>query len=102
MQFRDDSCTWEDMKGNFEINRHALQLYIPVRDDGKIDCWQEGYGRRFPRLDYSKGFPDWWWLQRIDIQMPSQHWQEGHQYAAEVTLAHFYQIGHPKNEVCTY
>ena len=99
MQYKDDSCTFDDMKDHFKINRHALQLYIPVRDDGKIDCWTRGMGRRFPRLDYSKGFPDWWWLQRTDIAVPSHHTQEGFRYAAEVTLAHFYEIGHSKNEV---
>ena len=99
MQYRDDTCTFDDMKSQFEINRHALQIWIPVKDNGKIDCWEEGKGRRYPRLDYSKGFPDWWYLQRTDISVPSQHTQEGHRYAAEVTLAHFYEIPHAKNEV---
>ena len=99
MQYRDDTCTFDDMKSQFEINRHALQIWIPVKDNGKIDCWEQGKGRRYPRLDYSKGFPDWWYLQRTDISVPSQHTQEGHRYAAEVTLAHFYEIPHAKNEV---
>ena len=99
MQYKDDTCTFDRMKSEFESNRHALQIWIPVRDDGQIDCWEKGKGRRFPRLDYSKGFPDWWWLQRTDISVPSQHTQEGNRYAAEVTLAHFYQIAHHKNEV---
>lgn len=55
--------------------------------------------REFPRLDYSKGFPDWWHMARIDISTPSQHFQEGNQYAAEVTLAHFYEKDHFKNHV---
>lgn len=99
MHYKDDTCTWDSMKDQFEINRHALHIHIPTREDGTIDCWEEGLGRRFPRLDYSKGFPDWWWMQRTDIVTPSLHWQEGHQYAAEVTLAHFYQIPHDKNQV---
>jgi hypothetical protein len=99
LQFKDDTCTWDDMRDQFEINRHALQIHVPTREDGKIDCWVQGEGRKFPRLDYSKGFPDWWWMQRTDIVMPSLHWQEGHQYAAEVTLAHFYEVAHSKNEV---
>jgi hypothetical protein len=100
MQYKDDTCTWDRMKSQFQINRQALQIVIPIRDDGKIDCWEQGMGRRFARLDYSKGFPHWWYLQRTDISVPSQHMQEGTRYAAEVTLAHFYQIGHYKNQVC--
>lgn len=99
MQFRDDTCSWDDLKDQFTIQRHSLQINMPQRDNGEIDCFDEEKGRRYPRLDYSKGFPDWWWLQRTEIMVPSQHTQEGHQYAAEVILAHFYQIEHYKNHV---
>jgi hypothetical protein len=100
MQYKDDSCTWDDMKDQFTIARHALQIHIPQLENGDIACEQNGV-RRYPRLDYSKGFPDWWWMQRMDIMVPSQHVQEGNRYAAEVTLAHFYEIAHPKNQVGT-
>jgi hypothetical protein len=102
MAYRPDSCSWEDMatKDTFQIERHALQIHIPTNDDGDIDCTRKSdNARRWPRLDYSKGFPDWWWMSRMDVTVPSQHHQEGVQYAAEVTLAHFYEIGHPKNQV---
>lgn len=99
MQYRDDSCSWEDMEDQFEIERHSLKINIPVRPNGDIDCVREDGQRRFPRLDYSKGFPDWWWMDHMSITTPSNHIQEGTQYAAEVILAHFYQIAHPKNQV---
>ena len=100
MQYRDGTCKWENMLGQFTIERHALQLHMPTRTDGTLDCLKTGFGRQWPRLDYSKGFPHWWWLARTDITTPSQHNQEGFQYAAEVTLAHFYsEKAHIKNEV---
>jgi hypothetical protein len=102
MAYRPDSCSWEDMatKDTFQIERHALQVNIPTLPNGDIDCMRPSDGaRRWPRLDYSKGFPDWWWMSRMDVTVPSQHHQEGKQYAAEVTLAHFYEVTHPKNQV---
>lgn len=103
MQTRDDTCSWEDMRNQFTIERHALQIHTPQLETGEINCFEEPLGRRYPRLDYSKGFPDWWWLQRTDIMVPSQHRQEGIQYAAEVVLAHFYSIDMEtdKNQVCS-
>ena len=101
MQYRDDTCDWSDMEDQFEIARHALKINIPIQSNGDIDCVRESDGfRQFPRLDYSKGFPDWFWLDHIEITVPSSHTQEGKRYAAEVILAHFYQIDHPKNQVC--
>jgi hypothetical protein len=87
------------MLGSFEINRHALQIHTPIRSDGDVDCVNNANERKYPKLDYSKGFPDWWWLSRTDISVPSQHVQEGKRYAAEVTLAHFYEIDHYKNKL---
>lgn len=98
MQTRDDSCTFDDIKGNFAIARHALQINIPQLDDGDIDCMEDGR-RLYPRVDYSKGFPNWWLMQRVDVMVPSQHTQEGNQYAAEVVLAHYYEIDFEKNQV---
>jgi hypothetical protein len=98
MLYKDDSCSWDDMKSQFKIARHALQVDIPQLPNGDIDCVEEGV-RRYPRLDYSKGFPDWWFMQRTEIQVPSQHHQEGTPYAAEVVLQHFYEIDHYKNKV---
>ena len=99
MQFEDGSCQWDDMKGHFEINRHALQIHTPMRDNGDIDCADADGNRKYPRLDYSKGFPDWWHLDRTDIKVPSEHTQHGRRYAAEVSLAHFYELDHYKNQI---
>lgn len=99
MQYKDDTCDWEDMKDQFTIERHALQIHTPQLRNGDIACQASDGRRRYPRIDYSKGFPDWWWMQRTDVMVPSQHTQEGIQYAAEVTLAHFYEINHVKNQV---
>ncbi|GAX10104.1 hypothetical protein FisN_3Lh293 [Fistulifera solaris] len=98
MEYRPDTCTWDDMKTQLTIERHALQIHVPQLPNGDIDCfrWDK---RRYPRIDYSKGFPDWWWMQRTDIHVPSNHIQEGTRYAAEVVLAHFYEIKHEKNQL---
>lgn len=99
MNFEDGTCLWEDMSGHFEISRHSLQMYIPMRDDGDIDCANASGERKYPRLDYSKGFPDWWHLDRTDIKVPSEHTQQGKRYAAEVVLSHFYELDHYKNQI---
>ena len=98
MQTRDDTCSFDDLRDSFSIERHALRLEIPQLPDGQIAC--EEFGQRlYPRLDYSKGFPNWWWMQRVEIMAQSQHIQEGVRYAAEVILEHFYELDHYKNQV---
>jgi hypothetical protein len=99
MQYKDGSCQFEDVIDQFEIARHALQMHIPLRDNGDIDCINEAGERKFPKVDYSKGFPDWWHLSRTDISVPSEHVQHGQRYAAEVVLSHFYEIDHYKNKL---
>jgi hypothetical protein len=99
MNFEDGSCQWDDMKESFEISKHALQIHTPMRKNGDIDCANAEGERLYPRLDYSKGFPDWWHLDRTDVKVPSEHTQHGKRYAAEISLAHFYEIGHYKNQV---
>jgi hypothetical protein len=102
MQHKADSCTWEDMvnKDTFKILRSSLRINIPITQDGEIDCVDPVDGeRRFPRLDYSKGFPDWWLMDHIDLSVPGHHGQEGKLYPAELTLAHYYEKAHDKNQV---
>ena len=65
---------------------------IPVRSDGEIDCQAPNGERRYPRLDYSKGFNNWWFLSNTKISTPSEHVQQGKRYAAEVQLSHFYEF----------
>ena len=99
MKYEDSSCTWEQLEGEkaFSIERHALKMSQPLEpgNDGegsiKIGC-NSGDGRRFGRIDFSKGFSDWWFLSHIDFKVPSEHTQEGKRYSAEVQMAHFYSI----------
>jgi len=99
MNFEDGSCKWDDMEESFEINKHALQIHTPMRSNGDINCANAEGERLYPRLDYSKGFPDWWHLDRTDVKVPSEHTQHGKRYAAEISLAHFYELDHWKNQV---
>eukprot|EP00980_Cylindrotheca_fusiformis_P006472 scaffold1377_cov126-Cylindrotheca_fusiformis.AAC.17 len=99
MQFKDGTCDWDDVKDQFVIGRHGLQHKIPVKKNGDIDCKSLDGERRFPRLDYSKGFSDWWFLSQTEISVPSEHVQHGKRYDAEVVLSHFYEFKHPWNRV---
>lgn len=99
IQYLDGTCSWEDMDGHFEIGRSALRLHTPLTNGGDIDCVNQDGERKFPKLDYSKGFPDWWYLSETSITVPSEHVQHGKRYAAEVKLSHFYEIDHYKNKL---
>lgn len=81
---------------SFTIERHALRIRQPItvlqNETAVINCFKEGLGSRFGRLDYSKGFSDWWFLSHIDIHTPSEHTQEGQRYDAELQLHHFYSV----------
>jgi hypothetical protein len=78
---------------NFRIRRHALQILTPVNENGELQC---GSGQKFPKLDYSKGFPDWWFLSHTEVTVPSEHTQDGKRYAGEVHLSHFYSVDHER------
>lgn len=97
MKYEDSSCTW-DMLANqnaFSIERHALKITQPLEpvDGGqRIACPNTQRGRRFGRIDFSKGFSDWWFLSHIDLKVPSEHYQEGKRYSAEAQMYHFYSI----------
>ena len=97
----DGSCVWEDMEDQFEIGRSSLTIHTPLQSNGDIDCVNSEGERKFPKLDYSKGFPDWWYLSQTDITVPSEHVQHGKRYAAEVKLSHFYELDHYKNKLGT-
>ena len=71
----------------------------PLTKDGQLACENEN-GNRYPRADYSKGFPDWFHLAHTEITVPSVHTQEGKRYDAEIHLNHFYENGDiPKDKV---
>jgi hypothetical protein len=108
MRFKDGACTWEDIidndrsihRNNFLIQRHALQILQPIDQSGNLQCWNDTLGGAiYPRLDYSKGFPNWWHLAHTSIKVPSEHVQDGKRYDAEVSLEHFYEVENYKNQV---
>jgi hypothetical protein len=101
IKYERGTCDWYDFQDQFKIMRHALRFSVPLLTNGDVDCEKDGQ-RAYPRTDYSKGFPNWWWLDHVDIQVPSSHVQEGKRYDAEVILAHFYEFGHSKNQVRLY
>eukprot|EP00934_Nitzschia_sp_Nitz4_P001807 Nitzschia sp. Nitz4//scaffold177_size45885//17105//21005//NITZ4_007204-RA/size45885-augustus-gene-0.5-mRNA-1//-1//CDS//3329539052//1807//frame0 len=99
IQYLDGTCSWEDMSESFEITRNTLTIHTPITDDGDIDCGEVDGEKKFPKLDYSKGFPDWWYLSQTDISVTSEHTQLGKRYEAEVKLSHFYEIDMYKNKL---
>jgi len=115
MKYEDSYCTLDQLEDSdaFTIERHALRITQPIsvfddfRDDKdgvldgvKLECRIEGRGSRFGRIDYSKGFSQWWHLSHIDIHTPSEHTQDGVRYDGEIQLQHFYSV--PARETDTY
>jgi hypothetical protein len=107
MKYEDSFCTLDQLEDAeaFTIERHALRISQPIEtfdnieddNDGLVDgvrlkCRISGRGSRFGRIDFSKGFSEWWYLSHIDVRVPSEHTQEGVRYDAEIQLAHFYSI----------
>jgi Eukaryotic-type carbonic anhydrase len=97
MQYHDSTCTYEGLRdtNSFRIDRHALRVIQPMvmndeTGDYELDCRIEGEGRRYGRIDFSKGFSHWWYLSHVDLHVPSEHAQEGKQYDAEMQMYHFY------------
>jgi len=107
------------LEGNaFSIERHALKITQPLEETTEDEVDLEGLGYRlkcprndplldgtnttrlFGRMDFSKGFPQWWFLSHIDFKVPSEHTQEGKRYSAEVQMAHFYSkpVGYATTE----
>ena len=109
MKYEDGSCSWEQLKDSFTIERHSLKLAQPIDFDGtfgdgyefRLDCpGPDGAPRRFGRVDFSWGFNFWWFLAHIDIKIPSEHTQNGKRYSAEVQMAHFFSTepGNDRND----
>eukprot|EP00539_Tryblionella_compressa_P020123 CAMPEP_0178866638 /NCGR_PEP_ID=MMETSP0747-20121128/5052_1 /TAXON_ID=913974 /ORGANISM="Nitzschia punctata, Strain CCMP561" /LENGTH=570 /DNA_ID=CAMNT_0020533509 /DNA_START=1 /DNA_END=1713 /DNA_ORIENTATION=- len=107
MKYEDSTCTLDQLENAeaFTIERHALRISQPIEvydnitqdtdglpDGVRLMCRVSGIGSRFGRIDYSKGFSDWWYLSHMDIHVPSEHTQEGRRYDAEIQLAHFYSV----------
>lgn len=96
MKYRDSSCTFERLQrtNSFRIDRHALRIIQPIKlgpnNTYILDCYKQPL--RWGRIDYSKGFMDWWYLSHIDFHVPSEHTQEGKRYDAEIQMYHFYSV----------
>ena len=81
MKYEDGFCTLEQLEDQqaFTIERHALRVSNPViidpthENEVRSGCIIEGKGRRFGRIDYAKGFSQWWFLSHIDFHVPSEH-----------------------------
>eukprot|EP00934_Nitzschia_sp_Nitz4_P000564 Nitzschia sp. Nitz4//scaffold115_size69933//20414//22196//NITZ4_005997-RA/size69933-augustus-gene-0.93-mRNA-1//1//CDS//3329533484//564//frame0 len=105
MKYEDAWCPLDQLVdgGAFTIERHALRISQPIvtynNDEVGIDCIIQGKGRRFGRIDYSKGFSQWWFLSHIDIHTPSEHTQDGKRYDAELQLHHWYSAGYSEANV---
>ena len=99
MKYEDSNCNLEQLEDAdaFTVERHALRIAQPVEFYGnnqyRIMCTKPGKPRRFGRIDYSKGFSQWWFLSHIDFHTPSEHTQEGKRYDGEIQLYHFYSVG---------
>ena len=97
MAYHDSTCTFDELKRQnaFTIERHALKISQPMEDLGddnwRIGCRSE-LGRRFGKIDFSKGFSQWWHLSHIDVHVPSEHTQEGKRYSGELQMYHFYSV----------
>jgi len=97
MSYFDSTCEFEELvrQGAFSIERHALKVVQPVQEI-EPDVYRSGcrneLGRRFGKIDFSKGFSHWWHLSHIDFHVPSEHTQEGHRYAGELQMYHFYSV----------
>jgi hypothetical protein len=98
MKYHDSSCTWSELKrlNAFSIERHALKLVQPIELFGnQTDTWRvacDSDGHRFGRIDFSKGFTEWWQLSHLDLHVPSEHTQEGYRFAGEIQLSHIYSV----------
>ena len=98
MKYEDSSCTWNDLvkADAISIERHALRITQPMDDELgrfnnlRLDCPGTTHSRKFGRIDFSKGFQDWWFLSHIDFKIPSEHTQDGKRYSAEAQMYHFY------------
>jgi hypothetical protein len=98
MSYNDSTCEFDELrqKRAFVIDRHALRIVQPMAwSDAlgkyRLDC-NDGTGRRWGRIDFSKGFSHWWLLSHVDVHVPSEHTQEGKRYSGELQMYHFYSL----------
>mmetsp|Transcript_37127 Transcript_37127/g.90009 ORF Transcript_37127/g.90009 Transcript_37127/m.90009 type:complete len:562 (+) Transcript_37127:94-1779(+) len=107
MKYEDSTCSLQELIDSdaFTIERHGLRISQPITayedlsedidgvpDGVRLNCRTPGIGSRFGRIDFSKGFADWWYLSHMDLHVPSEHTQQGKRYDAELQMYHFYSI----------
>ena len=102
MKYADGTCTFDHLKAAnaFTVERHSLRMAQPLEKiDGnyRLNCLTQGRGRLFSRVDFSKGFINWWFLNHLEIKTPSEHVQEGKRYDAEVQMGLFYSVSAEEN-----
>ena len=100
MKYEDSTCTFQHLvdQDSFTIQRHALRVAQPITilnrtaHTYRLECPKKGVGRLLGRIDFSKGFSQWWYLSHIDFQTPSEHTQGGKRYDMEAKMYHFYSV----------
>jgi carbonic anhydrase len=99
MKYEDSFCRLDQLvdADAFSVERGSLRVTQPISVDPQtnevdLECPNTGTGKRFGRIDYSKGFSQWWFLSHIDFSTPSEHTQEGKRYDAEAQMYHFYSV----------
>mmetsp|Transcript_38619 Transcript_38619/g.80242 ORF Transcript_38619/g.80242 Transcript_38619/m.80242 type:complete len:172 (+) Transcript_38619:924-1439(+) len=97
MAYFDSSCDFEILQdlNAFSIERHALKIAQPLEEfepqKFRLACKNEN-GRRWGKIDFSKGFSHWWHLSHIDFHVPSEHTQHGRRYSGEMQMYHWYSV----------
>ncbi|GKY97302.1 hypothetical protein MPSEU_000688600 [Mayamaea pseudoterrestris] len=112
MKTYDSSCNFSELVkyDAFTVERHALQVRQPMveYEENKFHVACE-MGRakthRWGRIDFSRGYPEWWFLSHIDFHVPSEHTLEGTRFDAEMQMQHFYSTANSStgldNEMAT-
>ena len=99
MAYHDSTCDFETLKSKkaFSIERHALKIVQPIEktggndDEYRLACPSAtGGARQWGKIDFSRGFSQWWHLSHTDFHVPSEHTQEGKQYSGEIQMYHWY------------
>jgi hypothetical protein len=99
MKYIDSACSWDQLieKNAIFVDRHALRIVQPIVPDTgngnmthRLAC--RSRDASWGRIDFSKGFSQWWYLSHIDVKVPSEHMQEGKRYDGELQMYHFYSV----------
>lgn len=99
MKYIDSACSYDQLidKNAIFVDRHALRIVQPIIPDSsqqnethRLACRSQTAS--WGRIDFSKGFSQWWYLSHVDFHVPSEHYQEGRRYDGEMQLYHFYSV----------